>query len=151
MKSTIKFTIDGTEVDLSEMGEFAAEVVKFCSEADQERFGRDVSFAIYNGIARKVQMNKGQKERARVRKLWIKANPPNFSGYYYCHIGGEWVHESCSQLDHITPSSVEKIDTDEPGWMDKLRMSCGPHNMQKGSRQDIPSATLEIAPPDGEM
>lgn len=88
-------------------------------------------------------------EKARVRKLWVKLHPPNHQGYYYCHVGGEWVHVDMAELDHIIPSSVERINTDESGWDDKLRMACGPHNYLKGSGV-VESATREIAPPDGD-
>ena len=84
-----------------------------------------------------------------VRRQWIKLHPPNHTGYYYCHIGGEWVHINSADLEHLVPKSVAgPIDMDEPGWDDKLRMACRRHNSEKGSRQDVPSATLEFAPGD---
>lgn len=92
------------------------------------------------------------------RPAWVRLHPPNHAGYYFCHICGGWVHEDAAELDHIIPASVERIDMDEPGWDDKLRMA---HawpveingvvrcigNRGKGSTQII-SATLEIAPGD---
>ncbi len=147
-KLGLNFSISGAVITVEEMGECVASAMTFNSEADQERFAHDAAHAILIGVAGKVEMANAAAERARVRREWIKLHPPNHAGYYYCHIGGEWVHIDSSQLEHIVPSSRERIDTDEPGWDDKLRMACGPHNFQKGSRQDIPSATLEIAPPD---
>lgn len=145
-KHGLNFSISGATITVEEMGEFVASIMAFDSEHQQELFAHDACHAIFNGVARKVEMASAQAERARVRREWIKLHPPNHAGYYYCHIGGEWVHIDNAQLEHITPSSRERIDTSEPGWDDKLRMACGPHNFQKGSRQDIPSATMEIAP-----
>lgn len=94
-------------------------------------------------------MSKAQNEWARIRRAWIKLHPPNHAGYYYCHIGGEWVHQNSADLEHLVPKSVAgQVDTDEPGWDEKLRMACRPHNTEKGSRQDIPSETLDYAPID---
>lgn len=147
-KHGLSFSINGAVITVEEMGVFVASVMEFNSEADMEHFAHDATHAILTGVARKVEMASAQAERARVRREWIKLHPPNHAGYYYCHIGGEWVHIDSAQLEHIVPSSRERIDTDEPGWDDKLRMACSPHNFQKGSRQDIPSKTMEIAPPD---
>ena len=105
-------------------------------------------------------MGKAENENKRVGRTWVHLHPPNHAGYYYCHLCGGWVHESEAELEHLTPKSVEKIDMSKPGWDDKLRMA---HifpvrnmagkivcigNREKGSRQDIPSVTMEIAPPD---
>jgi hypothetical protein len=84
-----------------------------------------------------------------IRRAWIKDNPPNHAGYYYCHIGGEWVHIDAMELEHVVPGSVEPIDMDDPDWQDKLRPSCTIHNNLKGS-SIVKSATLEIRPPDEE-
>lgn len=101
------------------------------------------------GVAKEVMRVKATAYHAKLRREWIKLHPPNFAGYYYCHIGGEWVHIEAADLEHIDPESVTgRINMDEPGWDEKLRMACRPHNSWKGSRQDVPSATLEYAPPD---
>lgn len=84
-----------------------------------------------------------------VRRIWIADNPPNHAGYYYCHIFGEWVHIDVMELDHVVPGSVAVVDMSQPGWQKKLRPACHVHNYQKGSRI-VPSATLEIRPPDEE-
>lgn len=142
------FEIEGARISVDEMGQWAARRVNFNSEADAEEFGRDIAHTLYEGVARKVYIVKANSERQRVRREWIALHPPNHAGYYYCHIGGEWVHIEAADLEHITPASVERIDTSVPGWDEKLRMACRPHNTMKGSRQDVPSATLEYAPPD---
>lgn len=49
-------------------------------------------------------MGKIQLLRARTRRAWIKANPPNHQGYWVCGICKRWVHESEMELDHILPS-----------------------------------------------
>lgn len=146
----LTFTIKGVTIGVDEMGQWAAGIVSFDSEADQEAFGRDVAHAIFRKFAGRVEMATAQTEHARMRRKWIKLHPPNHAGYYYCHIGGEWVHIKFADLEHIVPGSREHIDMDVPGWDNKLRMACRPHNSMKGSRQDVPSTTLVYAPPDEE-
>lgn len=148
-KHGLSFFIEGAQISVDEMGEWAASIVNFPSEHLQECFAHDVTHAIFEGVARKVDMASAAAEKARIRRLWIADNPPNHAGYYYCHIKGEWVHIDVMELDHIVPSSVERINTDEPGWQDKLRPACIPHNRWKGSKI-VPSATREIRPPDEE-
>lgn len=148
-KHGLSFYIEGAKISVDEMGEMVAGVMRFNSERDQELFADDAAHAIFEGIVKKVEMGKAQAEKARVRRLWIADNPPNHAGYYYCHIGGEWVHIDAAELDHIVPSSVERINTDDPDWQDKMRMACVPHNRWKGSKI-VPSATREIRPPDEE-
>ncbi len=146
-KHGLSFYIEGAKVSVDEMGEMVAGVMHFDSEHEQEMFAHDAAHAIFDGIARKVAMASAAAEKARIRRLWIADNPPNHAGYYYCHIYGEWVHIDAMELDHIVPSSVERINTDDPDWQDKLRPACIPHNRWKGSRI-VPSATREIRPPD---
>lgn len=143
------FDIEGAEISVDEMGSWIARIIHWPSEASMEAFAHDATHAICSGVRKKVDMAKAQTERARVRRLWVKMHPPNHAGYYYCHIGGEWVHIDVAELEHIEPLSREKIDTDAPDWDQKLRMACGPHNFLKGSKR-VPSATMEIAPSDGE-
>ena len=146
----LRFSIEGADVSVDEMANWVASIIHFPSEHIQEHFAHDACHAILNGVGKKVTMAKAQAEWARIRRLWVKDNPPNHAGYYYCHIGGEWVHESQMELDHVVPKSLQKINTDDPDWQDKLRPSCGPHNFQKGSKV-VPSATSEIRPPDGDF
>lgn len=146
-KHGLSFFIEGATISVDDMAEMATTVLRFDSEVEQEHFQHDVAHAILDGVTRKVHMVKAASEKARVRRLWIADNPPNFAGYYYCHIGGEWVHIEAAELDHIVPSSVERINTDDPDWQDKMRMACVPHNRWKGSKI-VPSATREIRPPD---
>lgn len=144
------FDVLGTTITATEMAEFVAKDMTFESEHAQEHFVHEMGWAIFNGVTRKVTMANAQAERARVRRLWIQLHQPNHAGYYYCHIGGEWVHIDVAELEHLVPSSVERINTDELGWDQKLRMACHVHNYQKGSRI-VESKTLEFAPPDGEL
>lgn len=148
-KHGLSFYIEGAKISVDEMGEWAASVIRFESEKAQEECTHDMVHAIFEGVARKVEMASATAEKARVRRLWIADNPPNHAGYYYCHIGGEWVHIDMMELDHIKASSKERINTDDPDWQNKLRPSCIPHNRWKGSRS-VPSATREIRPPDEE-
>lgn len=143
----LKFYIENAEISVNEMGNYIAGKMRFPSERYQEMFAKEASWWIMQCVAGKVEVTKAQSERSRIRKLWVKLHPPNFDGYYYCHIGGEWVHESMAELDHIIASSIERINTDEPDWDAKLRMSCSQHNYLKSSSKVI-SKTLIIAPPD---
>ena len=148
-KHGLSFYIEGAKVSVDEMGDMVAGIMRFDSEHQQELFAHDAAHAIFDGIAKKVAAVSAASEKARVRRLWIVDNPPNHAGYYYCHIGGEWVHIDAAELDHIVPSSVERINTDDPDWQDKMRMACVPHNRWKGSKI-VPSATRVIRPPDDE-
>lgn len=145
----LKFHIEGAIVTAKEMGDWVASIIPFNSEYFQESYAHAAAHAIFDGVGEKVEMAKAQAEHARVRRLWVSLHPPNHAGFYYCHIGGEWLHESMAQLEHIVPGSVRKINTEVAGWDDGLRMACGPHNFNKGS-SIVESATLEIAPPDVE-
>lgn len=147
----LTFSIGGADISVDERGAWVASMInKWDSEETMEAFGRDAAHVICRGVEGKVFMAKARSEHARIRKAWIALHPPNHAGYYYCHIGGEWVHISAAELEHIIPGSVQRINTDEPGWDDKLRMACSPHNFLKGSAR-VASATMEIAPPDGDM
>lgn len=148
-KHDLDFYIDGAKISVGEMAEFVTGILRFDSEHEQELFAHDATHAIYEGVARKVKMSKAQSEKQRVRKLWVSLHPPNHAGYYFCHIGGEWVHKDMAELEHIVPSSVKQINTDEPDWDEKLRMACSPHNFWKSSKI-VESATMEIAPLDEE-
>lgn len=150
IEPALQFEILGAIITATEMAQFVAKGMRFDSEHDQEHFVYEMSWAIFNGVTGKVNMASAQSERTRVRRLWVELHPPNHAGYYYCHVGSEWVHIDAAELDHIIPSSVERINTDEPGWDRKLRMACHDHNYQKGS-SIVESKTLEIAPPDGEL
>lgn len=148
-KHGLSFFIEGAEISVDEMGAWVANIIRWPSEAVMEDFAHDATHAILNGVSGKVVMSKMQAHHAKVRREWIKLHPPNHAGYYYCHVGGEWVHIQAADLEHIVPKSVTgPIDMSEPGWDEKLRMACRPHNSWKGSRQDVPSATLEYAPTD---
>lgn len=147
----LSFFIEGAEITVDEMGQWVAAMVNFPSEALQEQFARDAAHEIYEGVGKKVVKARALNERAKIRRAWMALHPPNHAGFYYCHIGGEWVHQQTAELEDIVPVSVAGlVDMSEPGWDEKLRMACHTHNYLKGSRQDIPSATLEFAPPDEE-
>lgn len=147
------FTIQGATVTLDELAAAAAGIVGFRnweSESQLEWFIQDIGCAMDAKIAKAIYMHNAQTEAARLRREWIKLHPPNHAGFYYCHIGGEWVYVEAADLEHLVPASRERIDTTVPGWDTKLRMACRIHNSLKGSRQDVPSTTLEYAPPDEE-
>jgi hypothetical protein len=151
VQHNLQFTLDGVEFTVDEMGHWVADIMcSFPSEFVQEQFAQDVAHAIFMGVSRKVTIANMHTARHELKRLWILDNPPNHAGYYYCHIGGEWVHQSMMELDHIIPASLANIDiVNDPQWQDKLRPACMVHNNVKGS-QIMPSATLEIRPPDEE-
>lgn len=47
------------------------------------------------------QRGKVTNEWLRVRKEYLKANPPNHQGYYICANCGKWIPESYVEVDHI--------------------------------------------------
>jgi len=149
----LTFTIMGAEITVDEMGIWAAGVVHFSSEHNQEDFAHDVAHAIFDGVVGKVRLAKVSEERAQ----WVKRHPPNHAGFYYCHICGGWVHESEAELDHIEPKSV--LGGKDPDRDDNRRMShiwpqfdahgkktCMGNRGKSSSK--VTSKTLEIAPPD---
>lgn len=48
-----------------------------------------------------MQYGKRSKEWLRVRKEWVKENPPDHAGYYVCGICGKPVHYSDMEVDHV--------------------------------------------------
>src|ERR1700743_3564672 len=147
------FVIENTTITLDELASSVLEVIApitFGSEAKMELFAQDVACAMDRRIGEIIYMSHARAEAQRIRREWIKLHPTNHAGFYYCHKVGEWVHVETANIEHIVPKSREPIDTTVPGWDEKLRMACRPHNSLKGSRQDVASATLEYAPPDEE-
>lgn len=59
----------------------------------------------------------------KVRKLWLKLNPPTHEGYYQCALCPEMVHVSEVTLDHIltrsqAPQLVYKLSNLQPAhWL----------------------------------
>lgn len=77
------------------------------------------------------QQGKIGKLRVKVRRDWIKANPPNHQGYYQCGICKRWVHESEMELDHILPSGKFPHLIAEFSNLQPTHHFC---NQKKGSR-----------------
>lgn len=158
MSHGLIFTIQGATVTVDEM---AQGVVDQCigmgvpSEHQQEMLVHDITHAIINTVAGKVRM-----ADKNGRASWIERHPPNHAGFYFCHLCGGWVHVSQAELDHIEPRSV--LRGEDPDRDENRRMSHAwpviapdgtvvcPGNRGKGSR-NLPSVTMEIAPPDGEI
>ncbi|TAL08204.1 MAG: hypothetical protein EPO02_13535 [Nitrospirae bacterium] len=80
---------------------------------------------------RKLEKRKIRKLRFKVRRAWIKANPPNHQGYYTCGICRRQVHESEMELDHILPSSSRPELIDDPNNLQPTHSIC---NRLKGSK-----------------
>lgn len=156
----LSFSFDGipnSDISVDEMGAYvASHLFRTPSEHYQELLAHDITHALLNCVGGKVRMAKQNNARAD----WVKRHPPNHAGFYYCHICGGWVHESEAELDHIRPKSI--LVGDDPNEDDNRRMAhtwpiiapdgkelC-PGNRGKGSRS-MPSATMEIAPPDWEL
>jgi 5-methylcytosine-specific restriction endonuclease McrA len=45
------------------------------------------------------------KEWIKVRKQWLKDNPPNHQNYYVCAICAKWVEAENIEVDHILSRS----------------------------------------------
>lgn len=66
------------------------------------------------------------------RKRWIKLNPPDHSGYYYCVYCGKGVKVNEMTLDHIEPRSKRP---DLRFELSNLAPSCYSCNFEKGSKK----------------
>jgi 5-methylcytosine-specific restriction endonuclease McrA len=65
------------------------------------------------------------------RRKWIKKNPADFQGYWYCVVGGGALTKDTLTLDHnISRSRDPSLRHD----LTNLFPMCGKHNFLKGSR-----------------
>lgn len=64
------------------------------------------------------------------RRAWIKLNPPDHAGYYYCHYCSVAMTVNEMTLDHMQSRTRAPELRYE---MTNLLPSCGPHNVEKGS------------------
>ena len=67
----------------------------------------------------------------KTRDEWIKQNPPNHAGQWYCIIGGGYLTKETLTLDHDTPRSR---DPSRRYDLSNLQPMCWKHNGEKGSR-----------------
>lgn len=67
----------------------------------------------------------------KVRKQWMKENPPNHQGYYFCYICYRAVPSNEVTLDHIIPRSRRP---DLRFDFSNLAPCCGLCNYKKGSK-----------------
>lgn len=152
----LNFYIEGASITVEEMANWAVGRGMFRSEQEQERAAHQAVHAIMDGIQKKIGVVVAEKNRAQ----WIRDNPPNHAGFYYCHLCAGWVHVDQAELDHIVPKSVhigEIPDRDDnrrmahawPQYDSTGKLVCV-GNREKGSRA-LPSKTLEIRPPDSEI
>lgn len=157
LRHGLNFFIEGAEVSVDEIGDYiAATVGQVRSEHDQELLAHDITHAILECVGGKVLMARAETQRS----VWMRKHPPNHAGYYYCHLCAGWVHQTEAELDEIEPRSYRRGQN--PLRDDNRRMAHAwpqmspdgkqtcPGNRGKGSSQ-MPSATLEIAPPDMEL
>lgn len=155
-KHGLSFYIEGAAISVDEMGEYVARYVLSCeSEHLQEQLAHDIAHGILGCVTIKVNM----AQQAKTRAAWMSRHPPNHAGFYYCHLCGGWVHQDQAELDEIEPRSYRRGEDplrDEnrrmahawPVYDQRGKELCA-GNRGKGSRQ-LPSATMEIAPPDEE-
>src|SRR5213596_3788639 len=83
---------------------------------------------------KRTELNKlGPKSREwiKIRKAWIKANPPNHEGYYVCGICGMAVHSSDMELDHIDSRSRSPASFADFSNLQPTHKNC---NQEKGSK-----------------
>lgn len=76
-------------------------------------------------------MGKVAAEWIRVRRQWVKNNPPDYTGYWYCYLCGKAVDKYDLNVDHVIPRSrAPQLRFD----LNNLRPSCYICNNKKGSR-----------------
>lgn len=78
-----------------------------------------------------IKPGKVSKEWLKTRRAWLKANPPNFEGYYECYLCHKWVPAEDITLDHVisrtrAPGRRQDISNLEP--------CCSKCNSDKGSK-----------------
>lgn len=76
---------------------------------------------------------KGPKtdEWLKTRKAWVKANPPDHSGYWYCSYCGKALKKDEMTLDHIWPRTKRGDLIHE---FSNLTPACYDCNRRKGSK-----------------
>lgn len=77
------------------------------------------------------QVGRKGKLWLKTRREWLRENPPNFQGYYVCHICGTWVHEKGMELDHVIPRSRKPDGLTD---FENLKPSHSLCNSNKGSK-----------------
>jgi 5-methylcytosine-specific restriction endonuclease McrA len=83
-----------------------------------------------------MQSGKRTKEWLRVRKEWVKENPPDHEGYYVCGLCGLPVHYLEMEVDHVMGRRGALL-------VDKahLQPTHGTCNHEKGSRKVEPKVS----------
>lgn len=71
-------------------------------------------------------------EWQKVRREWVRSNPPNHQDHYGCGICGKTVHKDEMELDHILPRSGSPELFSEHS---NLQPSHGYCNYRKSSRR----------------
>ena len=71
-------------------------------------------------------------EWTKIRKAWVKQNPPNHQGHYVCGICGRTLDSYDMELDHITPRSGTPESTADFLNLQPTHSIC---NRLKGSRR----------------
>lgn len=79
----------------------------------------------------KIRPGKISKAWIKTRREWIKANPPNHQGYWYCYICRQWVHETDMELDHVEPRGSGGVEKNRMGNLRPTHATC---NRLKGSK-----------------
>lgn len=78
-------------------------------------------------------MSDRENEWLRIRRMWIKLNPPNHEGQYLCSICGKPVSCTNFELDHVLGR-----DGDNFRDLDNLRPTHKYCNQRKGSQKWTP-------------
>lgn len=80
-----------------------------------------------------IKPGKRTKEWLRVRKEWVKDNPPDHEGYYVCGLCGRPVHYQEMEVDHVMGrKGVLLVDKAN---LQPTHVIC---NQEKGSRKIAP-------------
>lgn len=83
---------------------------------------------------------KRSKEWVRIRRAWIKANPPTHEGHYVCGICGQTVHIDDMELDHVNPRSGSPESLADFSNLQPSHSFC---NQMKSSKRLQPLVSLQ--------
>lgn len=81
-------------------------------------------------------MGKRNTEWLKARRVWVKNNPPDHTGYYVCGICSLPVHFSDMEVDHVEGRLGDKlVDLNN---LQPTHITC---NRLKGSRKLVPKVS----------
>lgn len=85
-----------------------------------------------------MQSGKRTKEWLRVRKEWVKENPPDHAGYYICGLCALPVHYLDMEVDHVMGRKGSLLV--DKATLQPTHSIC---NREKGSRKVVPKVSKQ--------